>query len=415
MNTAYKKTARNWILLILGILVGVVGLLRLNFLFAVRYPGGKDFLARWMGARMWLMEGISPYDERVSLATQEEIYGRPADPEQGEDENHFVYPLTSMFFFGPFGLLEYEQARAVWMTVLEISLVVLTLISLRLAKWKASLLETFGLVFFSLIWYHSLRSVIIGQFSIINSLLIVGAIWAVYQDRDSLGGVLLAFSIAKPQMVVLIIPYVLLWALSRKRMQVIWGFLISLAIQMAITLALIPDWPLQMLRQVLDYPSYTYTGSPLTLVAEAVPGLKTQVNWTLHVIFGLYLLLEWGLSWGKDRQWFLWTAFMTLVMSNVLAFYGLATTNYVMLLPVIFLVAKIFIKRWGKPARRGVWAFLVVMAVGLWGLFGQVMAGNIGHDLYWPVLIVCLLGLWWVRWWAIDPMRLSLIVEEETR
>ena len=110
--------------LVLVSLLGLVGLTWANYRFSAQNPGGNDFLARWMGARKWLMEGISPYDEHVSLATQEMIYGHPADVSQGEDISHFVYPLTSMVFFGPFGLLDFLPARALWMTVLELSLAV---------------------------------------------------------------------------------------------------------------------------------------------------------------------------------------------------------------------------------------------------------------------------------------------------
>lgn len=387
---------------------GIVGLMRLNFLFCVRYPGGKDFLARWMGARMWVMEGISPYDERVSLATQQEIYGHAADPEQGEDKNHFVYPMISMVFFGPFGLMDYTIARAVWMTVLEICAGALVFVSLELTRWRVSLPARIGLVLFSLVWYHGLRSIIIGQFSVINSLLIVGALLAIDRERDVLAGVLLALSISKPQMVVLIIPFVFLWAISKKRRQIFTGFFASLGILMAVTLFLIPDWPVQMLRQILDYPSYTYVGSPLEIVAAAAPGLRAELNWGLHGIAAGYLLVEWILVWGKEREWFLWTALMTLVMTNVLSIWGLATTNYVMLLPAIFLFCRIFIERWGGAAQWVVVILLVGLTAGLWVMFGQVMRGNIGHDLYWPVLLVCLLGLWWVRWWAVKPLRLSL-------
>ncbi|HNB54970.1 MAG TPA: hypothetical protein PK530_23675, partial [Anaerolineales bacterium] len=62
--------------LMIGLLLAAgIGLTIFNYRFAVQNPGGNDFLARWMGARFWLKEGISPYDPQVSLATQQMIYG----------------------------------------------------------------------------------------------------------------------------------------------------------------------------------------------------------------------------------------------------------------------------------------------------------------------------------------------------
>ncbi|HHH81473.1 MAG TPA: hypothetical protein ENL35_00620, partial [Chloroflexi bacterium] len=78
-----------------------------NYRFAQLVPGGNDFLARWTGARAWVVEGRSPYDPGVSLNAQRMIYGRPAKLEAGEDLAHFVYPLPAMVFFAPFGLLPY--------------------------------------------------------------------------------------------------------------------------------------------------------------------------------------------------------------------------------------------------------------------------------------------------------------------
>ena len=346
---------------------------------------------------MWLTEGISPYDERVSLATQQEILGHPADPAKGEDKDHFVYPMTVMVFFAPFGLLEQLPAIALWMTLLELCLAASAVVSLRLVKWTPSFPTIIILVLFSVIWYHGLRTIIIGQFAGINALLIIGALLAIYHEKDILGGSLFALSTAKPQMVLLIIPFVLFWALSLKRWELIKSFLLSLLVLMAVTLILIPDWPLQMLRQVRDYPSYTYIGSPLSLIAQAVPSLTRPLGLILHLGLSIYLLVEWILAWGKGKEWFLWTALMTLVLTNLLAIFGLATTNYVMLLPAIFAIFKISLNRWGTKGHWFIVSMLLFFSIGLWLLFAQVIEGNLKHDLYLPVPLFCLLGLWWIR------------------
>ena len=121
------------VVLLLGLLVGLT---YANLRFAQQAPGGNDFLARWTGAHYWLVEGVNPYDEQVSLAAQRMIYGRPANAAAGEDVAHFVYPLPAMLFFAPFGLLPYTTARAMWMTLLEIGLPILAVIGIRLGRWK---------------------------------------------------------------------------------------------------------------------------------------------------------------------------------------------------------------------------------------------------------------------------------------
>jgi len=390
--------------LILAVLVGLAGLTWANYRFAVQNPGGNDFLARWMGARKWLMEGISPYDEQVSLATQEIIYGHPADVTQGEDKNHFVYPLTSMIFFGPFGLLEYLPARAIWMTVLELSLAALAIIGLRLIRWSISPVRVAVMILFSVLWYHGARIIIIGQFAGIEALLLVGALLLIYTEQDGFAGLLLALSTTKPQMAYLIIPFVLIWAYSNRRFTIYSGFFGSLLAMFLVSLFFIPNWPMQMIWQLMEYPSYTERiGSLISILAGSIPGISRQLSIILNVFFWGYLLIEWILAWGKDRNWFLWTALMTLVLTNFLVL-RTATTNYVMMFPALLLIFKVLEDRWPRAGKWIVWTMIALFLVGLWGLFFDTVQGNLEQPaMYLPLPLFCLLGLWWVRWWSIRP------------
>ncbi|MEA3349515.1 MAG: glycosyltransferase family 87 protein [Chloroflexota bacterium] len=394
-------------LLILISVAALVGLTWMNYRFSVQNPGGNDFLARWMGARKWVMEGISPYDQSVSLATQKAIYGHPADPEKGEDLSHFIYPMTSMAFFAPFGLLEYLPARALWMTLLELSMAALTIVSMRLVRWQPNPVWTVFLILFSLLWYHGVRTVIIGQFAAIEALLITIALFLIMSDNDVGAGILLALLTSKPQMAFLIIPFVLIWAYSWRRFALIWSFIASLLGLFALSLIFIPTWPLQMIWQLMEYPSYTSRiGSLTSTIAAFVPGLRTKLNIGLQIIFWGYLIVEWVLAWKKDSRWFLWTAMMTLVITNFVAL-RTATTNYVMLLPVLLLIFKIWRQRWGRVGNWVVGFMLAFLFVGLWLLFSNTVQVNLEQPaMYLPLPLICLFGLWWVRWWLMHPVHL---------
>ncbi len=58
-------------------------------------------------------------------------------------------------------------------------------------------------------------------------------------------------------------------------------------------------------------------------------------------------------------------------------------------------------RRWGRP---GVWATgatLAALGLGLWALFLVTVEGNQeSATMYFPVPILSLLGLWWIRWWV---------------
>jgi hypothetical protein len=409
-NSLIRDYRAIWLLPLIILLASVTigGLVWVNYRFASQNPGGNDFLARWMGARYWLKQGISPYDERVSLASQEMIYGRPADPDQAEDLAHFVYPLTSMVFFAPFGLLDYLPARTLWMAILELSLAALAFVSVKLADWKVSPVKLTLLVLFSLLWYHGARTIIIGQIAGINALLIALALLLILRKQDTAAGFILALSTAKPQMVFLIIPFVLMWAISVRRNQIVISFVAAFGVLLLASLSAIPAWPFQMLHQIMEYPQYTFIGSPIAIISAAAPGIERFLAYGLSILVTGYLLFEWILAWGKDQRWFLWTALLTIVVTNLVAF-RTATTNFVMMLPVVFFVFRLLEDRWNEIGLVATWTWLVILFIGLWVLFINTVEGNLeGAIMYLPLPIFCLFGLWWVRWWAINPPVLQL-------
>ncbi len=398
----------NWlrIVLLIGLLVFLIGLFVANYSFVRQSPGGNDFLARWTGAHYWLVEGVNPYDEEVSLAAQTMIYGRPADPSKGEDIAHFVYPLPAMLFFGPFGFLPFPIARAIWMTILEICLVVLALIGLRLARWSPDRFTQAAVILFSILWYHGARAVIIGQFAVIEAVLIAIALFAIQREWDEAAGIILALTIAKPQMSFLIIPFVLLWSLRAKRFRIVGWFLGGVTVLIAGSLIALPSWPLGWLGQLLSYPSYTDLGSPISILTSFLPGGGGIANLILTGLLSLYLLWEWIMAAGKDDPWFQWAAALTIVITNLIAF-RTATTNYVVMLPALLIIFKTWEDRWGKGGLIASLLTLLGLLVGLWVLFLATVQGNVEHAvMYLPLPILTLLGLLWSRWWVISSTRL---------
>lgn len=391
------------ITLIIFIFAALVGLYRTNYLFSQQQPGGNDFLARWMGARYWLIEGISPYDERVSLATQIVIYGRPADKEQGEDIAHFVYPLPVMIFIAPFALFEYTVARALWMTLLEVCMVFLIIMGFRLAEWHVSPIRLAILLLLFLLGYYSFRSIILGQYAVLNATLVLLALLALRRKNDFVAGLLLALTLCKPQMVFLLIPFVLTWATSQRRWDVLGGFFGGGGVILAISLMFLPDWPLQMVRQILDYPTYTGESAPLSILASLTPGVKRQVEWILYGGILGYLMVEWGMSWKKEYSHFLWVTLLTLVVNNLVA-YRNATTHYILLYPALMLIFRVLEERWKRFGRWVVWGLLLVWFIGSWLLFFSTVQGNQESQvMFLPFPIAMLLGLWWIRWWLVRP------------
>jgi hypothetical protein len=408
------RTAPAWLVVVLLVLAVVLlgGLGYTNYRFSVAAPGGNDFLARWVGARYWLVEGINPYDSQVDLATQRFIYGRPADRSRGEDVAHFVYPLPSMVFFAPFGLLPYTLARAIWMTLLEIALPLLVLIGIRLARWKPPLWLVALLMLFSVVWYFGFRSVVLGQFAVFEAVLLSGALLAIQRRRDVLAGVLLALAIAKPQMTFLIVPFIAIWAIPARRWALLGSILVSHVVLIGVFLVAMPDWPLLWIRQALDYPTYTETISPVAIIANGIPRASGWITAVVTGLLVLYCLVEWGMALGKDDRRFQWVAQMTFVITNLIAF-RTATTNFVVMLPGLCLVFGLCMWRWGKRTVPAIVSLMVLLFAGPWLLFVRTVHGDLESlAMYPPLPLLAFFLLVWVRWWAVREPLLPLEVSK---
>jgi hypothetical protein len=390
------------VMILIIIIIGVLTLV--NFQFSKQNPGGNDFLARWNGAHEWLIHGNNPYTNKVSEIAQKMIYGRLANPLKGEDVAHFVYPIYSMLFFAPFALMDYTLARAVWMTVLEVAMVALTFISLRLSGWKIKPISLAGILIFSILWYCSVRTIILGQFSGINALLILISLLCIKTEHDQVAGVLLALSTSKPQMSYLLIIFIIFWAIRSSRHRIWISFFLAMIIMTVVGWLLLPGWPIGWIQQLMNYPGYTdRIGSIVSIIAGVTPGIKDQISMGLMIVFYLYMVFEWLRTRGNDIPTFLWTAYVTLVLTNFVA-YRTATPHYVALLAPIFLVSKVIGERWGTFGKWVTGATYVLFFAGLWLLFIITIKGNDEQAImYIPVPIITLIGLWWTRWWAIRP------------
>ena len=386
----------------------LVGLTWANYQFAVQNPGGNDFIPRWLGTRLFLMEGLSPYSDEVSQQIQEMIFGRSAM--SGEDKSLFVYPFYAVYIFSPYALIpEYNMARAVWMTTLEISVIAIAIASVSLSRWRIHPVMLGLLLIFSVLWYHSIRPLINGNAAILIALFIVGAFLAIRSELDGLAGFLLALSTIKPQMVVLLIPFILIWAISQKRWILIWSTLGGIGLLIASTSLFIPDWVMQNLRQIFSYPDYTLPGTPGAILQEWIPGVGKQLGWFLTIFLGGLLIWEWRAAWEKDFQWFFWTACLTLVITNLVGI-RTATANYIALFPALILIFASWDEHWGVFGKVLVVFSFLLLFFGLWWLFlvtldelyNQATQSSI---MFFPLPLLLLIGLYWIRWWVLRPEK----------
>jgi hypothetical protein len=376
--------------LVLGLLL--VAMVIVNHRFSLMSPGGNDFVPRYVGTRLMLDEGISPYSEKATTEIQKVIYGRPA--QAGEDENLFVYPLYSTVVFAPFSLIDdYVLARALWMTLLQVALVATVLVGLQLADWRPHWTIAAALTMFGLLWYHSARPLINGNAAILCGLFIVVAMLAIRKEHDVLAGPLVALATIKPQVVVLWFPWVILWAASKRRWRLVGSTLISLAALVLGTSLIVPDWLLSNYRQIAAYPTYTLPGTPSGIFSQWWPEIGPWLGFGVTLFTGVLLVVQWRRAWASSFAMFLWTAYLTLAVTTLTGI-RTATANYVVLLPALILVLASLAQKYPNASAGLTWFILISLLVGLWALFLVTLVGNRQSAImFFPVPLLLLLAM----------------------
>lgn len=301
------------------------------------------------------------------------------------------------------------MARAVWMTTLEIALGLVAFFSLQLTRWRPGIWMLAAYILFTFLFYHSVRPIINGNAVILVTLFIILAFLCIRDGRDELAGLFLGLSTIKPQLALLLIVFVLFWAISKRRWLLIGWTIGVVAFLTAAGMLFIPDWILQDLREVIRYPSYNPPGTPGAALAVWFPAVGKQMGWVLSFLLAVILLLEWLAAQRKEFRSFLWTACLTLVISQWI---GIQTDpgNFIVLFLPIVLIFSVWIERWNRTGVVLTLASMVILFAGIWALFLRTVERGSqpvqSPIMFFPLPLFLIIGLYWIRWWAVQAPSL---------
>jgi hypothetical protein len=371
--------------------------------FTSKFPGGNDFFVYWLGGREYMLHGTNPFDPAVAEKIQLAVFGRPIQPGD-KDQAYFAYPFYSLYFSWPLSLLPYPWARAIWMTLLQFMLLAITGLSIHLARWRPPAWLLGLTLLWGILLYNGARAIILGQFSILVALALLLALWAIEQRRDGWAGFLLAVTTIKPQMVILLLIFLFVWALFRRRWRLIGAFFITMLVLLTSSILLVPTWPLDFLLNAIAYARFIRFGTPLeNLLHYLLPAnLATPLTIILSVIFFGALLPGWWLAWRRPPGQraagaYLWAILTTLIVGNLITFRSATTNQMTLYLPLFFYFHRLS-QRW---SRIGPLLIEVGLAVLMWTVFISTLEGNWEHTMMHGLLPALMLLLYALDWRAL--------------
>jgi hypothetical protein len=371
----------------------------LHTVFTSKFVGANDFFVRWLGGREYLLHGTNPFDHSIAEKAQRAMFGRLAQPGD-KDQAYFAYPLYTLYFVLPLSLLPYAWAQAVWMTLLQFMLLGLTVLAIRLAHWRPPPWLFWFSVFWGIFFYNGARAIILGQFSILVGLALLLALWAIQNHRYGWAGVLLSLTTIKPQMVFLVLIFLLVWALVQQHWSLIVSFGSSMLVLVASSMVLVPTWPLDFVKNAVAYTDYVAFGTPLeNLLHYLLPAaIAAPLTVGLSAFLFLALLPGWWLAWRSRPGAYTWAIMSTLIVGSLITFRSATTNQVILYLPLFFFFQRLTVRRAALIAAL----IELGLAIFMWGVFAATLEGNwelvMMHGLL-PALMLLLYAADWRGLW----------------
>jgi hypothetical protein len=208
--------------------------------------------------------------------------------------------------------------------------------------------------------------------------------------------------------VVLIVIWTLWWALWNKRPKLIVSWVLAVLILSGLAALWLPDWWVQNLAQIFDYPNYTVPGTPAAILAQLWPQISPLVGQLLSLaLSGTALYLMWTMRRFSWRG-FLWLWCWLLASTPWVGLQTDATNFLALFCPLVLIMAVLAQRVYrGLAAALGLGVFL-----GLWALF--LLTVRYGAQpqqhpfMFVPLPLLVLAGLAGLRYWIIEPASASI-------
>lgn len=322
----------------------------------------SDLYPRWLGARELLLRHRDPYGSDVTREIQIGYWGRPLDPTRPldpKDQAGFAYPVFVVFLLAPTIALPFSVVQTGFRWFLLILTAVTIPLWLRALRWRPPVTTTAILIVLTLGSFQAVQGIKVQQLGLAVGGLLAGGMALLARRYLAMAGILLAFATIKPQLVLPLLAWLLLWAFSEwhQRRNFVWGFVSTMAILLAAAEYVLPGWVWRFRDAVIAYRQYNDG-------AESVLDVLITPEWG-RPLAGLALLALAVLCWRFRRAPIESSAF-NLMLALVLAVTVVivpkaAPYNQILLLPGFLLLAR----GWGTLWRTAAQMRLILMICGL--------------------------------------------------
>jgi len=309
---------------------------------AARRPIGNnsDLYPRWLGARELLLRGRDPYSPEITREIQAGFYGRPLNPENPADpvaQEAFVYPIYVVFMLAPSVGLPFPIVQEIFQWLLLGAIACTVPLWMYAVKFRPRQLVVLSSMLLAVGSYPAVEEYFQQNLTALILLFLAAAVAAAARNWLTLSGLLLALSTAKPDTTLLVVSWLLLWAVAnwKDRSRLVLSFAASLAALVVAGELVSPHWIGRFVLAVRQYPTY---GTDPSILEALLPSWLAML--ATVALMGILLAVCWRcrLSPANSEgfRWALaWAAAVTLTVVPKLAAY-----NQLLLIPALLMLAR---------------------------------------------------------------------------
>lgn len=395
-----KKTANYWVPLV--ILLVLVGMSFLNLKADQSTHFEDHFAPRWNTAGNWIRQGLSPYSDETQRSTLSLLKTNNSTADE-LSKGKFLDPAWYVLFYIPISFVPYPIAKAIWMTLLEVSVAVSIFLGLQLSGLKLNGIETAITILLGTVFYPFVRDYLTANMMPFYVMLTLLGVRLALKKQGAHAGLLFLLAIWMNPAMIFVAVFLLILLGGQRDGSMARMLMIGFAFLMAVSLILFPGWVRQWFADiVLLNPSPDMLNTPWMRAASFVPGAERQISIILHLATLVMLLVEWyGLSRRGERG-VQWKLILTLTVAYFFNLYSDGSA-LLLVLPGFFAISKYLTEKWKVSGKIIHWLAFMAIGFSSWRLGSNPLQGiPKAHDL--TLLLVPFLifiGLQWFRWWAI--------------
>jgi hypothetical protein len=369
--------------------------------------GGGDFYVHWVGVRAFLFDHIDPYSGEVPARVQQLVYGHAA--EAGDEPYILDTPFQILLLYLPFSIFSNPTVvRAVFTLLLELALFVLAVLSLRLTEWESPRIFAILFFFLAVFNFYAFQAIYEASPVLLLALFYAGILLAYRTESDEFAGALAALSLYYWEVGAPFLFLLLLRASREKRTRIFAGFLMLSLTLFLLSFLTYPNWLIPFLRATVNNLRADFGFNIRTILIDFLPSQGKTLGWILTI--GLFILLgyEWSIARDGDFRRFYWASCLSLAAAPLLGF-RTEMENLIVLVIPLALVFSVVHARWRRIGSGLTILFMFIIFAVPWLLYFLTLTRSetIFHELIFLFLpLSTLIGLYWIRWWAIRPPRI---------